>query len=112
MGVQIRLEFEPCRSLAFGNLSGTYAALGGPLAHSARMLILQNSTNTAVWISKNGVDDHLPLMPNGYMILDLTSNKTIPVGFFLSQGDQLYVKQRGAVPNTGFIDLSVIYGAE
>ena len=112
MGVQIRLDFEPCRSIDGEDLTGAYAQLGTPLLHSARIVIFQNFTSTAVWLSKNGVDDHLCLVPNGYMILDLTSNKTIPVGFFLSQGDQIYVKLRGLPVLSGYVDFSAIYGDE
>ena len=75
-------------------------------------MVLQNTTDTAVMISFNGVDDHLPLVTNGYMILDITSNKTLPQGFFLAEGQTIYAAQLGAPATSGSVYLSVFYGAE
>ena len=112
MSLAIRLQFEPCRTLAFNNIGAVYSTLGTPMTRPIRQMIIQNSTDAAIWISTDGVEDHLPMTPKGYLILDITSNKTLPQGFFLAEGQQIYIKQRGAAPTGGYVDLSVIYGAE
>jgi len=112
MSLAIRLGLEPCRSLDFTALGVVYSTLGSPMMHPIRQIILQNSTDTEIWLSNNGIDDQIPMQPHSYMILDITSNKTIPVGFFLAEGQQIYVRQRGGVPSVGTIDMSVIYGSE
>lgn len=112
MSVAIRMLFEPVRSIGFAAVGFVYSTVGTPMTKPIRMLVLQNSTNSAIMLSVDGVHDHLPMVANGYLILDITSNKTLPQGFFLAEGQQLYVKTRGALPTSGFVDVSVIYGAE
>lgn len=112
MSLAIRLQAEPLRSVGFAALGGAYSTLGTPMSHPIRLIVLQNFTDTGVMISFNGIDDHLPMVEDGYMILDVTSNKTISQGFFLAEGQQLYVKQLGAPATSGSVYLSVFYGVE
>jgi hypothetical protein len=112
MGIAIRACWDPIRVRAFGTINAVYSTLGTKLAHPARLLIFQNSTDVDLYISFNGVDDNLELLAYGYMIVDLTSNKTIPAGFYQPEGDQIYVKDQGAAPSLGKVSLSVVYGAE
>jgi len=77
------------------------------------MLVMQNLTDAPIWWSFDGINDHLPMAVNGYLILDITSNKTLPQGFFLAEGQRLYVKQYSAVaPTRDAVHLSTFYGAE
>lgn len=108
----VRLMADPVRELAFGFIGLAYSALGTPMTHPVRFFVLQNYTDTSVMISLNGVDDHLPLVPNGSLIMDITANKTITQGFFLSEGQQFFVKQLGAVATSGSVYLTVFYGAD
>lgn len=112
MSVAIRLMAEPVRELASGALVVGYSPVGAEMTRPIRIIVLQNTTDTGAMISFNGVDDHLPLVTNGYMILDITSNKTVPQGFFLAEGQTIYARQLGAVATTGSVYLSVFYGAE
>lgn len=113
MGAQfsIRLRYEPGRSLAFGSITGTYAGVGTAVAHPIRQYIIQNLTDATVWFSLDGVNDHFPLPANGLLINDIATNQTFGQGFFLSEGDRLYVKQLGT-PTTGSVYFSVAYGSE
>jgi hypothetical protein len=112
MSLAIRCMAEPVRELAFGALGVAYMPVGTQMTRPIRILVFQNTTDTAVMISFDGVDDHLPLVPNGYMILDLTSNKTIPQGFFFAEGQTVFAKQIGAIPTSGSVYVSAFYGAE
>jgi hypothetical protein len=113
MSIAIRLLAEPVRSVAFGVISPVYSTLGSPVKNPIRLIVLQNFCNTAVMLSLDGVKDHLPMVPNGYLILDISSNKTMPAGgFYLAEGSQLYIKQLGAAPGSGAVYVSVFYGKD
>jgi hypothetical protein len=112
MSVAIRLQAETLRSLAFGSISGTYMGIGTAMAHPIRMFVLNNLTDKLLLFSFDGINDHLVLPTNGYMILDMTSNKTIPQGFFLAEGTRVYVKDNGSAATSGAVYLSAFYGSE
>lgn len=107
-----RVRFETLRTVAFGGISGTYAALGSPLLHGARLIILDNLTNDDLLISFDGTNDHMVLVSTSAKIIDFASNKVGPVGQLeLSKGTQVYVKQLSGAPTAGSVYLSVIYAA-
>jgi hypothetical protein len=105
----IRFQFEPLRSLAFGSISGTYAGVGTALSHPARGYIIENLTDETVTFSFDGVNDHFVLPTNGLYIQDVTTNRYQDDGFFLAEGERLYVK---GSPTAGSVYFSVQYGAE
>ena len=92
MSLAIRLVPDILRSVAFGSLSAVYIGMGTAMTKPIRMMILQNFTDINVMFSFDGIHDTLPLPSNGYLVLDITSNKTIDQGFFLAQGSRIYVK--------------------
>jgi hypothetical protein len=112
----IRLSIEPVRSLPFGSISGTYAAIGHGSATGAAMVnpirqfMLQNLTDVSLMFSIDGINDAFPLPTNGYLIDDITSNKTVSVGFFLAEGTILYVKSLSGNPSTGSVYFTTFYG--
>src|SRR3990167_1398578 len=87
-----RYEFEALRSLAFGSISGTYAGVGSAVAHPVRQFIVENLTDALMTFSFDGVTDHFVLPRNGLLISDVTTNKVREDGFFLAEGERLYVK--------------------
>lgn len=107
--LSIRLLPEPVRTLAFGGISGAYATVGTPLAHAARIIIFQNFTDGDLMLSFDGINDHLPIANKGFVLLDVTSNKTVVQGFNIAQGTQFYVKQISA-PTLGSFYISDFYG--
>ena len=108
-GLSIRLRAEPCRSLAFGSIGAAYAGIGTAVANPVRAFLIQNLTNAAVWISFDGVNDHFPLMTSGYLMLDISANKTQDTGFYLAEGDRLYCKRLGG-PSSGSVYFTAFYG--
>lgn len=108
-GLSIKMRAEACRSLAFGSIGAAYAGIGTVLANPARMIFLQNLTDATVWISLDGVNDHFPLLNQGYLLLDVSSNKTQDTGFFLAEGDRLYCK-RLDTPTSGSVYFTSFYG--
>ena len=110
MGAQaIRLLFEPVRSLAYTSVASGYTAIGTPLVYPARQIFVQNDTDVTLMFSIDGVNDHFPLPTSGFLLLDITSNKTHEQGFYIGQGTTFYVKEVGS-PSTGTVYVSVMYG--
>ena len=113
MSSAIRLQAEPVRSLAFGVIGPVYSSIGTPTVNPIRLLSLINTTDTALMLSLDGVNDHLPMVPNGYLVIDIAANKTLPSGgFYLAEGQQFYVKTLGAAPGVGSFYIAVFYGAD
>jgi len=112
MSLAIRLMPEVVRTLGFAAIGVAYMGVGTSMTHPVRMLVLQNLTDALLIFSFNGIDDHLPLASNGYIILDITANKTRNDGFFLAEGDRIYVKQVAAAPTINGVYLTTLYGAE
>ena len=108
-GLSIRLRAETCRSLAFGGIGVGYTAIGTAMENPIRVFLIQNLTNATVWFSFDGVNDHFPLGATAYMLLDISANKTQDTGFYMAEGDRLYVK-RLDVPTSGSVYLTTFYG--
>lgn len=112
MSLAIRFQAETVRTLAFGSIGAGYTGVGTAMTRPIRLVVIQNFTDVPLMFSFDGVHDHLPLQASGYIILDITSNKTIQQGFFLAEGQRLYVKQLSGAASSGSAYLSTFYGAE
>lgn len=107
----IRIQAEPVRSQVSAAIGAPYLAIGTPFTEAVRILFIQNLTDATVMFSLDGVEDHFPLPSNGFLLLDVTSNATIPQGAFIAKGTVVYVKQEGAAPTSGAVYVSTFYGA-
>jgi|SRR5271166_1968369 len=102
------VRVDALRTLAFGSISGTYAALGTPFAHQMRLVKLTNNTNADLTFSFDAVTDNLIVPSGSFTLFDLTTNHTIPDTTFVFQnGTQFYVK---GAPSLGSVYLEAIYG--
>lgn len=113
-GRSIRIQPDVVRTLAFGGISANYAAVGTAMTHPIRIIQIQNLTDTILMFSLNGIDDNVPLPTTGYMILDVSANKTNESGFFLSEGQRFYVRdmtaEGKAAASSGEVYITVWYG--
>lgn len=108
-----RALFDSMRSIAFGSISGTYAAIGTALTVEPRILIITNTTDAHMIIS----DDNtvaagkfiLPAMTA--LTIDLTANMNSENDdtFVMAKGGSVYIKQVSA-PSSGSVYLSIVYG--
>ena len=106
------VRFEPLRSLAFGSISGTYAALGAPLANAARIIGIDNTTNAVVTISFDGVNDHTVVPATAGKIFDFTTNRMGPVSHLLLPANTtIYVKQTSGAPSSGSVYVTDVYAS-
>lgn len=107
--LSVRLLPEALRSVAFGGISGTYAGIGTAILNPARIVYIVNTTDVLVTISMDGVVDHFVIPPMSYILIDVTSNKSLLGGAFsVAQGTRFYVK---GAPTLGSVYLTVFYGS-
>jgi hypothetical protein len=107
-----RVRFEPIRSIAFGSVSGSYAAVGTALANASRLLMFDNLLNAAVLISFDGVHDHMFIAASSSKVIDLSTNRVGPVDQLeLSEGTIIYVKQASGAPGSGTLYVSTLYAS-
>lgn len=111
MSVSIRLMPDTVRSLAFGSIAAGYTGIGTAISKPCRIFLMQNLTDANLMFSFDGINDHFPLASWGYILLDITANKTLNQGYFLAEGQRLYVKQL-EIPTTGSVYLTTFYGAD
>lgn len=86
-----KIAWEPLRSLDSATFSGSYLALGGPLAHPSYILKMVNDSNILVTVSVDGATD-IDVCPGGSFWLYDESKYGTPSVQFLPQGTQIYVK--------------------
>jgi len=106
----IRLVPESVRSLAFGSIGAGYTGIGTSITNPVRILHIQNLTDAELMFSYDGVNDHFPLPTNGFLLLDITANKSREQGYYLAEGTRIYVKEVGT-PTTGNVYVCVYYGS-
>lgn len=109
----IRMQFEPQRTLGFAAIGPAYMGVGTAINHPARQIFIQNLTDTTLQFSIDGINNHFVLPRNGYFLSDITANKSsVSGGFYLAEGDRLYVMHLGVAPTVGNVYFSVIFGKE
>jgi len=108
MALGSRILAEPQRSLAFGSISGTYAAIGTPLVNPAVFIMFINATNADIQISIDGVHDAFVLLARSTFVFDISSDKVVQTGLFINAGTSIWVKTIGS-PTTGSVYVSSWY---
>ena len=108
-----KVYFDTLRSLAFGGISGAYAAVGDPLDQNARIICFTNTTQgDMIFSTDNTVVAGQILVPAGsFKLYDLTAN-LVPGkddSFVIAKETQFYVKQSSA-PVSGAVYIEIVYG--
>lgn len=112
MSLSVRAYFDVQKTIAFGAISGAYAAIGTAFQHPIRCLIVNNLTAGNMQFSDDGINDKFVLASGQAMILDVASNRTSTSGeLYFPKLYQLYVKQISA-PTSGAIYVSAVYGKD
>jgi hypothetical protein len=103
-------HFDTLRSLAFGSISGDYAALGSALSTNARVFKLTNGTDGDLFVSLDGVNNQIFLPAGSFTLYDLSTNSppiAVTDNLVLAIGTQFSVKQSTA-PTSGSVYLEII----
>lgn len=107
-----RAFFEPLRSLGFAGISGSYAAVGTPLAHPVRAFCITNNTQGDLIFSTDNtlVAGELFVARGSYKLFDIQSNinPQFDDKYVLAIGTQFYVKQVTA-PTSGDVYIECLY---
>ena len=108
-----RVYFDTLRTLAFGGISGVYAAVGPALTVEPRIICLTNNTDGDMIFSDDNtnVSGKLFLAKGSFKLFDLTANM-VPGkddSFVIAKGTIIYVKQVTA-PTLGGVFLEYVYG--
>lgn len=108
-----RVYFDTLRSLAYGSISGVYAAVGTALTVEPRIICITNDTDAGMIFSDdNTVSAGKLYLPRGtFKLFDLTANM-VPGkddSFVMAKGTIIYVKQATA-PGSGGVYVEYIYG--
>jgi hypothetical protein len=108
MGNAQVVTIDILRSLAFGSISGSYAAVGSPLGFPARLICFTNATDGDMFFSINGVSNNLFIAATSFKLFDLTTNRLNQQQLWVfAQGTQFYVKQ-STMPTKGAVYIEVL----
>jgi hypothetical protein len=100
------VRYDALRSLAFGSISGTYAAIGPATQHAMRLIKIVNNTNADITISFDGTTDNDYIPSNSFALYDFQTNSQSDLYFFLSLNTQVYIK---GTPSAGSVYVTMIY---
>ena len=101
---------DTIRTLAFGSISGAYAAVGTPVAYPTRLICFTNKTAGDMFFSDDGINNKFFVPSGAFKLIDVCSNKGAPDNFFAFPANtQWYVKQSTA-PVSGAVFIEIIYG--
>lgn len=104
-----RVRFEAVRELGFAAIPAAYTAVGTATLSPVRLVRISNTTNQDVYISIDGVTNHLRIVTGSFILLDFNANKTRDDGFFMDSGTVFYVKRTGVAPTSGNVIIEVVY---
>lgn len=107
-----RVYFDTLRTLAFGGISATYAAVGVLFAFSPRMVYITNDTDAGmIFTDDNTVAAGKIYVPaHTTLSFNFTANM-IPGqddSFVMAKGTIMYVKQASA-PTSGSVNISLVH---
>lgn len=77
--------------------------VGTPFENALRIFKLQNLTDVPVYISFDGLTDHIYLPPQAFEVYDISTNRINNEGYFIAEGTRIYVKEAAASPTSGSV---------
>lgn len=108
MAYKTRVIFDTLRSVAFGSIGAAYSAVGTATTVRARLINIKNLTDTDVFISFDGTNNHIVMPAGAGDVYDFTSNKVRDDGFFLPEGTVFYIKRVAGAPTSGSVYIGVV----
>jgi len=114
MASKNRLAIDPVSTKDFSTITASYSVMDDntPTAHASALTLIQNFTDVAVMVSIDGVNDHIPLSSNGFLLLDL-DKFIIDKQLSLPVGTAFYAKQIGGTAATaGKLYITTFYPSD
>lgn len=104
------VQIDAVRTLAFGGISGAYAAVGTPFTEPVRIICFTNTTDGDMFFSDDAVNNKLFIPAGGFKLFDLATNRFNSSQYWiLPIGTQFYVKQSTA-PTKGAVYIECLWG--
>jgi hypothetical protein len=104
----IRVQFDTLRSLAFGSISGTYAAVGTAFTRPARIVKITNTMDADITVSFGGGIDNDYVPAGSFVLYDFCANMAAQGGYLAqSIGTKVSAKTSGS-PSKGAVYVTVI----
>jgi hypothetical protein len=110
MGSNI-VRFDAARSVAIASITGSYTKLGTAFTHAMRVLHFTNDSNGTYMLSFDGTTDNFPVLADGFVLYDLTSDQDDNESFRYEKGSQLWIKSIIAPTSTGGVQSDTFYAA-
>lgn len=107
--LNVRVAWEPLRSINSATFTGSYQALGTPLANSCFLVKVVNNSNVNVLISTDGTTDMDVVPAGGFFLFDETANASRDSGLTIHNKTQFYIKGSAGGGNSGLVYLVVQY---
>lgn len=107
----IRLAAIPVQTVAYSAVTSSFVAMGAAMPEPIRVIKINNSTNSDIYVSFDGSTAHDVVVASSGMVVDITTNKSIEQGMFLSQGTVVYIEYVSGAPTSGNVYLSAYYAA-
>jgi hypothetical protein len=103
-------RLDELRSLGFGSISGSYAAVGSPLAVMGRIITITNNTEGDMLFTDDLTKDKLFVAAGSFKLYDIQANQNdnFDDKYVLPIGTQFYVKQITA-PVSGSVYIEITY---
>jgi len=92
----------------------TTPTIPAPFSHAMRVLRFINDTNGCIAVSFDGINNNLVVLPNSFLLYDLTSNQDTGEGYRYINNTQLYIRYISAptiqLNSTNTFYVEAIYG--
>lgn len=104
------VQIDALRSLGHASISGTYAAVGTPLAFPARIIVFTNNTDGDMFFSMDGTTDQIFVAASSFILFDTQANRlNQQQQWVLPTGSQWYVRQSTA-PTKNSVYIAILGG--
>lgn len=94
-------KFDTLRSVAFGSITSSYAAVGSVLPSPAVCIAFTNNTDGIIYVSTDGVNDMLAIPPSTGKVFDIKTNSPYATDFLFPANTQFLIKYSGSAPTSG-----------
>lgn len=108
----VPVAFDALREVAFGSITGTFAAVGSATTFPTRIIHVGNTTNTDLDVSIDGTNIDIRLPPNSFALYDISATHGgVSISGLPSQ-ISIYVRTKSgsSAPTSGYFYCTVVRG--
>lgn len=99
-----RIKPEAIREVAFGDITGSFVAMGSEFLGPIRIIYVANDTDQDVYLSDNTTTAKWRVKSNSFRLLDLKTND-----IFFNEGQSIYLSAVSALPTSGLVWVEAAY---